>query len=344
MNARRVCGEEKYDPLPKPLLATPVLLVLLLALKPTDGRAEDRVCDLVKVEVSPALRSEWLEGAEELRSTLARDLKGPACIPVALRVEPSSSGAVVRARTADGRETVRPLANPQALVPVVFGLLASAPAEVPATPFPAESQNAASATHPPPSANVEEDPLDVPEFPVQRAVKSTSAPAVHVAIGLSTGVRAGVPTDVIMWDSELRVDVALHDWLIFALMRYAPLGAISGVAADTDAYEELGLGFGAGRRWSWGRQVLDITASPSAVFVNEEVDSPTEVSGEVAQLRIAGAARYGYEIGSGWRFTVTLDTEIAPSSVIKERRADRALAPVPMWTAGLRLGASAGVL
>jgi hypothetical protein len=147
-----------------------------------------------------------------------------------------------------------------------------------------------------------------------------------------------------MWDSELQVDVLFHDWLIFALMRYAPLGAISGVAADTDAYEELGVGFGAGRRWSWGLHTLDITASPSVVFVNEEVDSPMEVSGELAQLRIAGAARYGYGLGAGWRFTVTLDTEVAPSSIIKERRPERGLEPIPMWTSGLRLGASANFL
>jgi hypothetical protein len=62
---------------------------------------------------------------------------------------------------------------------------------------------------------------------------------VNVAIGLSTGIRVGVPTDVTMWDSEAQVDVILRDWLIFALIRYAPLGAVSGIAADTDGNEEL---------------------------------------------------------------------------------------------------------
>jgi hypothetical protein len=325
------------------MLAAAGVLAMLLAWRAADSRAEDLVCDLVQIEVSPALDPKWLKSAETLRVALAHDLKGADCIPVGLRIEPSSSGAVLRARSADGRETVRPVPNPQALAPIVLGLLATAPVESPVNAS-SESRNAASAPQTSASAKVEEDPLDVPDFPLPRTVKSTSPPAVHVAIGLSTGVRVGVPTDVIMWDSELQVDVLFHEWLIFALMRYAPLGAISGVAADTDAYEELGVGFGAGRRWSWGLHTLDITASPSVVFVNEEVDSPMEVSGELAQLRIAGAARYGYGLGAGWRFTVTLDTEVAPSSIIKERRPERGLEPIPMWTSGLRLGASANFL
>jgi hypothetical protein len=316
---------------------------LLLALSPADGRAEEQMCELVKVEVSPGLGPQWLRGADELRATLAHDLKGADCAPVALLLEPSSSGAVLRARSADGRETVRPLPTPQALVPIVLGLLATAPVESPVTAS-SESHNAASASQTSTFSNVEEDPLDVPDFPLQPPVKNPSPRAVDVAIGLSTGVRAGVPTEVIMWESEVQIDVLFHNWLIFALMRYAPLGAISGVTADTDAYEELGVGFGAGRRWTWRRHAFDVSASPSIVFVNMEVDSPMEVSGELAQLRIAGAARYGYGLGGGWRFTATLDTEAAPSSLIKERRADPALAPVPALTAGLRLGVSASFL
>jgi hypothetical protein len=167
---------------------------------------------------------------------------------------------------------------------------------------------------------------------------------VDVTLGISTGVRVGVPTDVAMWDTELRADVLLRNWSILVFMRYAPLAAVSGIAPDTDAYQEMGVGFGVGREFRWGRHTLDVTASPSVVFVTLEADSPMEEEGELAQFRFNAAARYGYGLGRGWRFTLTLDSEAAPSSLIKARYADPALPPVPAWTVGFRLGAAASLL
>ena len=343
MNAGPPRGEQRYEYLRKPVFLPAGLGALLLVLSAADSGAEPPMCGLVTVEASPALDPEWRENVDLLRATLAHDIKGADCIAVELRLEPSASGAIVRARSADGRETVRPLADPRAVVPVVLGLLASAPVESPQTAG-SGSRTAIPSLDNASPARDEKDPHEVPDFPPSPPSASVSPPSVHVAIGLSTGLRVGVPTDVIMWDSEVRVDVLFHEWLVFALMRYAPLGAVSGIAADTDEYEELGVGFGAGRRWSWGGHTLDLTASPSAVFVNQEVDSPVEVSGELAQLRIAGAARYGYALGAGWRFTTTLDTEFDVASMIKERRAAPGLPAIPMWTAGLRLGGSASLL
>jgi hypothetical protein len=326
--------------------ALPVLL------RPSGGRAAENGCELVELEVAPNVDPAWQRAMEELRAALDRELVGAACVAARVRIEPSPLGVLVRARSADGRETERPVREQTALVPVVLGLLATAPPEPSPSTKPTVGEHPdAGATPPTPqatpqattAASSEAGPHDLPEFPSPPKPKAAPSP-VGVAIGLSTGVRVGVPTDVAMWDTELRADVLLHHWMLLALIRYAPLAAVSGIALDTDAYDELGAGFGAGRRWAWAHSTLDLTASPSVVFVSMEKDSPAEVSGERAQLRVGATARYGYALGAGWRFTLTLDTEVAPSSLIMARYANPALPPLPAWTAGFRLGVAASLL
>jgi hypothetical protein len=315
---------------------------LLLAMRPSDGWADDRVCELVSVDVSPNLDPVWMDAMTELRAALARELTGRECVPVELRVEPSPGGVLVRARSADGRETSRPVKDPRALVPVVLGLLATAPVE----PLPpAETAESHAHALPPTAPTTPSARADVDSTGLRSPGPMNGTPsAVSVGLGLSTGIRAGVPTDVAMWDNELRVDVLLHDWILLANMRYAFLGVVSGIPVDSDAYEEIAVGFGAGRELRWGRNTLDMTASPSVAFVNLERDTPVEVSGERAQVRIGAAARYGHALGAGWKLTITLDTEVAPSSLIRNRHVDPELPPIPAWTAGLRLGAEANLL
>ncbi len=312
----------------------------LLVARLAEGSPSDSVCELVAVDSSPSLEPRWRRAADELRPALARQLTGADCAPFRLQVEPSTEGVVVRAQSADGLETTRAVRDPRALLPVVIGLLASAPVERPPPSRP-DTPSTGQAVGP---ERVDSDVRGLADSPATRAEKSATPASVGVTLGLSSGIRVGLPTDVEMWDTELRTDVLLHDWSILAFMRYAPFGAVSGIAADADVYGEIGVGFGGGREFRWGRQTLDLTASPSLAFVTMEMDSPVEKEGELAQLRIDVAARYGYGLGRGWRFTLTIDSEAAPSSLIKARYAAPTLPPVPAWTLGFRLGASANLL
>jgi len=270
---------------------------------------------------------------------LARELTGPECVPLRLSLEASPEGLLVLAQSPDGRETTRTVRDPVALVPVVLGLLAAVPLET-QPPRPGSPQNG----RPAPSAPAAVDPNDLPDFSVPQTRRNAAPSSVGVTLGLSSGIRVGVPTDVAMWDTELRADVLLRQWSVLALMRYAPLGAVSGIASDPDAYEEIGVGFGVGRELRRGPHTLDLTVLPSVVFVTIETDSPTEKAGELAQFRLNLAARYGYALGAGWKFTLTLDSEAAPSSLIKARYPNPSLPPVPAWTLGFRLGAAASLL
>ena len=306
------------------------MTIAMLFLTEESG-AQDSVCELVSVEPSPDLDPSWLPAVERLRATLAHELSASECIAFRLRVEPRRDGVFVRVQAGDGRETLRLVRDERALVPVVLGLLAGAPQDhpVPRRQTPTDGDT---------------DARDLPDFSVPKPEKKAAPSPVGLALALSTGIRFGLPTDVTMWDTEIRADVLLHDWSILAFMRYAPFGAVSAIATDADAYEEIGVGFGVGRELRWGRHTLDLSLSPSIVFVSMEIDSPLEKSGELADLRINGAARYGYSLGGGWRFTLTVDTEGAPNSLLKVRYPNPALPAVPAWTLGLRLGAAASLL
>jgi hypothetical protein len=184
---------------------------------------------------------------------------------------------------------------------------------------------------------------DFPRSPPKRA-RAPEIETIGLELGFAVGIRVGVPTDVAMAELEMRVDLHVRDWIVLLGLRYAPVAAISSIAADADSYGEGALVLGVGRELRWGRSSLDLVASPTLAFVSMETDSPVEKSGSLAQLRLAGAARFGYAIGRDWRFTITLDSELAPGSLVKARYADPALPPLPAWTLGLRLGASARLL
>jgi hypothetical protein len=332
MNGHRSSGEFNHELLRKIRERVVGVCSLACVMSFTMRAMSDTRCNLVTLEVSPDLGEPWQKTVAELRTTLLHSNIG--CEASRLLFESTPAGMTVEVRRLNGEETFRTVSDPRDVVPLVLGLLATAPDEPPRPPNPA----------PPPYDTMAVDPHELPSFPSRALVKKAEPPWLDVIIGLSTGIRTGIPTDVVMWETQIDVDVLIKDWLVFALMRYAPLGAISGVTADTDAYGELGGGFGAGHRWRWQTHSLDVMASPSIVVVNLEVDSPMEVSGELAQLRIAAALRYGYVLGRSWRFHAVFDTEVAPSSLIKERRAAATLSPLLAWTAGLRLGASANLL
>jgi hypothetical protein len=305
----------------------------------TEAEAQDSACELVSVDAAPGLEPTWLRAADDLRATLAHELTGQECIALRLQLDPSPDGVLVRVHSADGRETLRTVRDSRALVPVVLGLLATVPVDHPAPP----RSDPPAGPSPRPAVPGDPGPRELADSGGLHAAEPAVSAPVGVVLGLSTGIRGGVPTDVAMWDNELRIDAILHAWTLVAQLRYAFLGQVAGIAPDTDVYEEIGLGFGAGKQLEWGRNVLDLTVSPSVVFVNIERDAPVEKAGELAQLRIGAAARYRYRLGL-WSFTLTLDSEIAPGSLIRERHPDSSLPPIPAWTLGLRVGAATSLL
>lgn len=312
----------------------------LLLSCPRVARAEEpsgrSSCASLVVEVASGLDPGWAAAAEALKEKLAQSMSAEECSNVTVSLLPSSDHATVevRVRAADERVTSRPVKGPQALFPVVFGLLAAPP--------PSSSL--------PPTAPSRREPAlpelnEIPDFtPPARSMHPTAASPFGVFVGFGLGSRAGVPSKVVMADVELFADVVLHDWTIVASVRYAPIAALPGPTADGDQYEEAALGVGLGRELRWGRSSLDAIFIPTLVLVSMETDLPVEVSGTLASLRFDACARYGYSIGRTWRLNIALDTDVAPSGLVRPQYISPVLPPVPAWTLGLRFGASASLL
>jgi len=77
--------------------------VLLLTMTQRAAKAQDSACELVAVDAAPGLQAGWLRAADDLRAALAHEVTGPECIALRLELEPSTSGILVRVRSADGR-------------------------------------------------------------------------------------------------------------------------------------------------------------------------------------------------------------------------------------------------
>jgi hypothetical protein len=315
---------------PKPKRSAAMAAGLLLWIWPSLGRTADPPCASLILDTPADLDASWTDAVADLRVVLTRELTPAECASLQLAISRSPSGGIiVEAQTRDGRHALRAVAYPRALLPVVLGLIASDAPEAP-------SQR-------PLAQEATPDPHETPDFSPPPGTSVANNHRVGLSVGFSTGIRAGLPTDVVMADAEMRADVSVQGWIILASVRYVPIAAAPGLTPDGDAYVETGLGLGIGRQAKWGRHSLDLTATPSLVFVTMETDSPTEKEAGLTQFRINAAARYGYALRKGWRFTVTLDSEVAPSSLVRPEYPDPALRPVPAWTAGLRLGATASL-
>jgi hypothetical protein len=293
------------------------------------------LCASLRLVVAPELESAWAHAAASLGQQLGDALSSAECahveVSLSLPAPPALAGSAdVHVRTPDGREATRHVKTPAALLPIVVGLLASAP------PEPSPPAHAA-----PPGL----DRHELPDFtpPVRRVPEAPDPNHVGVFVGFAIGARAGLPTQVVMADVELFAHVVLHDWLILASVRYAPIAAIRGLTADGDAYEEAGIGLGIGRRFHLERSSLDLSFVPTLVLVSMETDLPVEAFGTLADLRLDACARYGYSLSRSWTFNVALDTDVSPNGLVRPQLPNPGLVPVPAWTVGLRFGMTAAI-
>jgi hypothetical protein len=148
-----------------------------------------------------------------------------------------------------------------------------------------------------------------------------------------------------MLDFEARADVLVTRWLLSLTLRYAPSLEIG----DSDLlYEEIVIGVGAGRRLPLGRGALDVSFVPALATMNmqwdNDGDDPHPGSGGTSSLRLGLSARWSTPITDSWRFTVTSDADVAPSGLERSASLGTGAPSLPIWTAGLRLGASGALL
>jgi hypothetical protein len=288
--------------------------------------AADPPCEGVLVVADPGLDVAWTDALEHLRDILP-PLRNAACPAMTLQLEVSAGGGTLLVATADQRRAERALRSPSEVGATALGLVASIPLEDARPPAGLE------AMAPPPV--LAPQPLARPPLPAE---------TVHVWLGLAAGLRMGGEVGVPMLDFEGRGDVFYRDWFASLAVRY---GFSVGPDLDDYQYEETVGSAGLGRRFTTGRGALDVSVAPgvAVMALQWKQDDPDPKSGSATELRVGSAARWSGPIGTGnWRLALTADVDVAPARLARPISLGGSAPALPVWTLGIRLGATGEIL
>lgn len=315
------------------------------------------------VQASPALRPAWSAAAAELGRQLAQ-LPAGDCQPMTLSIEPDEAGARLGALAADGRRTERVVRRPESLVATGLGLVMAIP------PAAAPARAAANTPQPvaglPPSGSAELAPV-----PAAAAAHGSAAPTVPAGpspvavtrdvarrvpslwVGIEAGGRIAQPTSIAMADLSLDGTLLLDPWLISVAIRSTPLGLASAQGLDRDAFRQVAIGLGAGRRLQAGDAMIDVIMEPAVTAMRMEYDFGNGVDsrGEDVELSVDAVARLALPVGKGWALTLTLEGDAipgnlgnAPARVDTPPGQSRQAPQFPAWESALRLGVMGALL
>ena len=293
-------------------------------------------CDGVRLELSDDLSPTWREAGQQLRTELVAS--DAPCVSATLLVTPATGGARLSATTPDGRHTERVLTRVATLVPTALGIVASLPPDPPSKAVPA------------PAPAPEEEIIGTTSAPADVDTKETRVPlprdpAPQVWVGASAGARVAGPTLLGMMDVEGHVGLDSDRWLVLASFRYGTSFGESAVSTD-DTYYELVGALGVGRRFPIGSSSLDILLLPA--LSSASLDDNDDQDGPPGHARIEGRIDTllcwwtGFRDGS--RVSLSVDGDLAPYGIFRGVRTQGREPVMPVWTAGIRLGASGRIL
>jgi hypothetical protein len=318
--------------------APPILLMLTAVLAATDNQvvhAQPQAprCAPIAVYADASLTPAWQAAVLKLRDEVAA-LPPGECTANRLWVTAADGAVLLLGEGADGRTAQRSVPDPSQLSAIALGLLASIPSEPPATapfaPAPAPNSTERAAT---PAAAVP------PPHPTEPAPAEPS----FFAISIAGGARLAEPTHVVMADLELRADAPIGRWIVLAAARFAPFGVRVEGAIAHYAYDELALGAGIGRRFSFGEDVVDLSTMPTIVIADEEA-LLTGAGGadpdSLAYLRWNVCARWLFAHASSWRLGTALEVDVAPTALDEPIVVAPLIPPIPTWSVAVHFVAS----
>jgi hypothetical protein len=317
-----------------------------IALAPEVARAAP---PCARIQPSAELAAPWLEAVHELERQIAQ-LPAADCQAATLQVEPVDGAARVVATTPDGRRAERVVRSPGSLVATGLGLVMAIPsvpagsgAPVPAAPAAAAAPPASSA--PPPAL-----------APVAGLSNPVAPPRLALWLGADAGGRTALPASVASADVAVHGDVVLDHWLFTITVRDSVVGFAPAQGFDNDAFREVNVALGVGRRIEVGETAFDLIFAPAISAMRFEWDFGNlgESAGEDVELSVNALARAALRISKSWALTLTVESELVPGNLTGAPGrvpipagvpAGTSLPPsFPAWTGGIRFGAMGAVL
>jgi len=331
-------------------LAKAMVACSAITMAPYGTARADAPC--ARVQASSALAGPWLDAVHELERQLAQ-LPASDCQSATLLVEPADGAARIVAVTPDGRRAERVVKQAGGLVATGLGLVMA----IPSMPQPPATSASAGPTPSPPPAPT--SPITQPPTPEGTPfVHALPAPSPRLGLwlGFDLGGRTAVPASVAAADVAVHGDVLLDRWIFAVSVRYSPVGYAPAQGFDNDAFREVDVGLGVGRRITLGDTAFDLIAIPAITAMRLEWDFPGHLDspGEDVELAINAQARVVVSLSKEWALTLTLESELVPGNLTPSPArievpagvpASAALPPpFPAWTGGIRFGAMGAVL
>lgn len=301
------------------------------------GRAARADEPCAAIHVAPSLAPGWSAAVDELARQLAQ-LPAGDCEPVTLTLEARGEGVRLVAEARDGRRTERVVKRPESLVATGLGLVMA----IPRSDTPPEARGSAA---PPPSPPTSTPPSTLPP-------PATSADAVMPSLwlGVDIGGRVAEPTSIAMVDVGVHGTLVLRSWLLSLALRSTPLGLVTSQGLDNDAFRQVDVGVGFGRRFMTRAAALDLLVEPSITAMRLEYDGPgdSDVAGEDVELTVSALARLALPLTSTWALTLTLEGGVTPgnagSTPAKLPPTPYETPAFPAWQTALRVGAMGALL
>jgi hypothetical protein len=308
-----------------------------------------------RVVASADLAGPWIDAVHELERQLAL-LPASDCQAVTLKIERGVGAAVrVVGTTVDGRRAERAISSPASLVATGLGLVMA----IPGSPEPPLAPAATAAPAPVgaagPVAALAATPLvDRSPDPVEASV--APAPRLHLWLGFEAGGRSALPATVAAADVAVHGDILLGHWLFTVVVRDSVVGFAPAQGFDNDAFREVNVALGVGRRVDAGEASFDLILAPALSAMRLEWDFPgdREAAGEDVELSVNALARVALSLSKNWALTLTLESELVPGNLTTSPGrievpagvpANAALPPdFPAWTGGFRIGAMGALL
>lgn len=296
------------------------------------------------MQASSALAAPWVEAVQELERQLAQ-LPASDCQAATLVVEPADGAVRVTAITPDGRRAERVVKQASSVVATGLGLVMAIPT-APEAP--------ARAASPPPPA-LQQPPPTPPPSTAERPA-SASPPHLGLWLGFDVGGRTAAPPTIAAADAAVHGDVLLDHWIFTVTVRDSPVGFAPGQGFDNDAFREVNVALGVGRRLMAGESSFDLIFAPAIAAMRLEWDFPNgaDSAGEDVELSLNVLARVALRLSNTWALTLTLESELVPGNLTSSPGRIQIPAgvpagsslppPFPAWTGGIRFGAMGAIL
>ncbi|MGH7440997.1 MAG: hypothetical protein ACRENE_35435 [Polyangiaceae bacterium] len=321
-----------------------VLACLLAGSTPRDASADGAPCSGLAVEADAATEARWPGLQERIRQTLAQREDVGRCARIAL----TSRGATIGVEVSlpDGRSAHRSISRREDVVPVLEALLI--------VPSPAPQARPEPSAPPADAANTPQASVRAPPGDATARTASRAADEVPMTTPVQPSRRWGIDLSVLMGarvgDGQAGVGLGALSFLDFD-------GWLAGFEGRADRYEAPGgartgaleLALLGGRRLRFGTTALDLVAGPAVAVGGQTTYESVSPGGDRTSASVSNTvprflvdARLAFAALSTVHTFVGLDGAFGPASSPEASALPNA-PRLPVWTAGVALGATVGI-